>query len=593
MSSRSYDYPRPLVGLNARLTRRMFLGFTASAAAFGLLAACGEADDAEEEVAAEEPDTDDEPEPEDDEEDVEEPEPEDDDDDVGLVREVEIPQFDDPPAGEPSGDQPEELIMAWGTSQFATHGIDPQRHVGTIAENQLRHMYEPLIMLERDLTTLSPVLATSWERIDDLTVRFELREGVEYHNGEPFNAEAVRYSVLRPLSDETPGDARGTYTIIEDVEVVDEYTVDVITSAPDPALLSRMTGFHMTMVAPEWAAQGPDVVSSEANGTGPYRFVSWAPEEDLVMEANEDYWGEVPDIQRVRLTTIVEQATRVAALRAGDVHVAKDMPPEEVEDINASGRARALRAVSNRVPFYFITVEIEPFNDPLVRQAINYAANVDGVIETILLGNANRVATMLPIWAVGYDPSLEPYPHDPERARELLEEAGYPDGIDIQLWHIEGRYMKDREVAEAMASEMAAANIRCTTELREAATITEMQQAKETPGLIFASWGNWIFDADNTFIPLLGCRDAEDRDFDWTRPYGCNPELEELMQEARTELDEERRFEIYAEIQQYIYDEAVCLFMYQLVDIFGVDNWVDWGPRHDEMMWAHEMRWNV
>jgi peptide/nickel transport system substrate-binding protein len=311
------------------------------------------------------------------------------------------------------------------------------------------------------------------------------------------------------------------------------------------------------------------------------------------MEANQDYWGEVPSIERVRLTTIVEMATRVAALRAGDVHVAKDMPPEEVDSINESGRARALRAVSNRVPFYFITVEEEPFNDPRVRQAINYAANVDGVIDAIVLGNAHRVATMLPIWAVGYDPSLEPYPHDPQRAMELLEEAGYPDGIDIQLWHIQGRYMKDREVAEAMASEMAAANIRCTPELREAATLTEMQRAKETPGLIFASWGNWIFDADNTFIPLLGCTDAEDRGFDWTRPYGCDPELEEMMQEARIELDEERRFEIYAEVQRYIYEEATCLFMYQLVDIFGVDNWVLWEPRHDEMMWAHEMSWNA
>ena len=133
----------------------------------------------------------------------------------------------------------DELILAWGTSQFQTHGIDPQLHVGTIAETQLRHMYEPLVKFERDLTTISPCLATAWERLDDLTVQFQLREGVTFHNGEPFNAEAVAYSVMRPLSDETPGDARSTYSIISGVDVIDDMTVNVTTSKPDPALARR------------------------------------------------------------------------------------------------------------------------------------------------------------------------------------------------------------------------------------------------------------------------------------------------------------------------------------------------------------------
>lgn len=511
-------------------------------------------------------------------------------DDEG-VRGVTIPTYDNPPPGQPQGSKPDELVMAWGTNQLTTHGIDPQRHVGTIAETQLRHMYESLVKFDRDLQTISPLLATDWERIDELTVQFRLRQGVKFHNGEDFNAEAVRYSILRPLSDETPGDTRSTYAIIEDVEVVDEYTVNVKTSAPDPALLARMTGFHTTIVAPEWASQGPEVVSREANGTGPYKLVSWSANEDLVLESNEDYWGGAPSIKRVRLKTIVEQATRVAALRSGEVHVAKDMPPEEIQSINQSDRARALRAVSNRVPFYFITTEVEPFNDPRVRQAINYAANVDGVIEAIVLGNANRVSTVLGPWIFGFDPDLEPYPHDPDKARELLAEAGYPDGIDIQIWHIQGRYPKDKEVAEAMAQEMSRAGIRCTPELREAATLTDLQRAKECPGLIFASWGNWFFDADNTFVPLFGCQQAAAFN-DWRRPYGCNQELEDVLQAARVELDVQKRLDLYKEAQRIFYDDAGALFMYQLVDIFGVDNWVKWEPRHDEMMWAHEMEWN-
>jgi peptide/nickel transport system substrate-binding protein len=507
------------------------------------------------------------------------------------VRGTGVREFDNPEAGTPEGSKPEELVLAWGTTQFTTHGIDPQLHVGTIAETQLRHLYEPLVKFERDLTTISPCLATAWERLDDLTVQFQLREGVSFHNGEPFNADAVAYSVMRPLSDETPGDARSTYSIIETVEVVDDMTVNVKTSAPDPALLARMTGFHMVMVAPEWAAQGVEVVSSEAVGTGPYKFVSWSPNEDLVIEANEEYWDGAPSIKKVRMTTIVEQATRVAALRSGDVHVAKDMPPEELDAITASGRARAVRAVSNRVPFYFMPTDLPPFDNPLVRQAINYAANVDGVIEAIVLGNANRVATVLGPWIFGADPTLEPYPHDPDRAKELLTEAGFPDGIDIEIHHIQGRYPKDKEVAEAMAQEMGKADIRCTPRLWEAAAFTDAQIAKETTGLIFASWGNWFFDADNTLVPLFGCESAAQFG-DYRRPYGCNQELEDVLQAARVELDVAAREELYAQAQRIMYDDGAALFMYQLVDMFGVDNWVKWEPRHDEMMWAHEMEWN-
>ncbi|HYI15076.1 MAG TPA: ABC transporter substrate-binding protein, partial [Thermomicrobiales bacterium] len=400
---------------NFKLSRRLFLGAMAGTFAASLLAACGGDDDDDADPtntagtsgqtsteapadATEAPaDATEAPAGETEEAAGETPES-----DGEEVRGTGVREFDNPEAGTPEGDKPEELILAWGTDQFTTHGIDPQLHVGTIAETKLRHMYEPLVKFERDLVTISPCLATAWERIDDLTVQFQLREGVSFHNGEPFNAEAVAYSIMRPLSDETPGDARSTYTIIESVEVVDDMTVNVITSAPDPALLARMTGFHMVIVEPKWAAQGIEVVSSEAVGTGPYKFVSWSPNEDLVVEANEEYWDGAPSIKKVRMTTIVEQATRVAALRAGDVHVAKDMPPEELDAINESGRSRSVRAVSNRVPFYFMTVEVEPFDNPLVRQAINYAANVSGVIEAIVLGNANRVSTIIGPWIFGF-----------------------------------------------------------------------------------------------------------------------------------------------------------------------------------------------
>lgn len=570
-----------LRSINVHLNRRRFIGIGAGAFAAALLAACGGGSSEETPQSSDQgsgsggtAETSSETAPAN-----------------AAVRGVEIPEFDNPPAGSPSGSQPDELIIAYGIDQLTTHGIDPQLHVATTNEAKLRHMYEPLVKFERDLQTISPHLATEWERLDPLTMQFKLRQGVKFHNGEPFNAEAVKYSVMRPLSDETPGDARSTYSIITDVEIVDDYTVNIKTKSPDPALIARMSGFAMTMVAPKWAAQGPDVVSSEAVGTGPYKFVSWKPNEDLVVEANEDYWGDVPEIKKVRFTTITEQATRVAALRSGQVHIAKDMPPEEIDAINSSGRARIGRAVSNRVPFYFITVEADAYKDKRVRQAINYAANVQGVIDAVLVGNGHRISTVVPIWAFGFDPTLEPYPNDPDKAKQLLSDAGFPDGIDAEIWYIQGRYPKDKEVAEAMAQEMAKGGIRCTPQLRDSTVMTDLQKKKQTPGMVFASWGNWFFDADNTFVPLFGC-EAGKQYGDWRRPYGCNEQFEKIIQDARIELDETKRKELYAQAQRYLYDDGGALFMYQLVDIFGIDNWVDWTPRHDEMVWAWEVKWN-
>lgn len=580
MADGSDEYRDKVRRVNLRLTRRSVVGLGAAAVASALLAACGGgngganppatsgANAAGGNAPAASPQG-----------------------TAAAVRGVTIPEYDNPAPGKPQGSQPSELVISFGVDQFAAHGIDPQLHSANTNEAKLRHIYEPLVKFERDLQTISPHLATEWKQVDPTTMQFKLRQGVTFQNGEPFNAEAARYSILRPLSPDTPTDLISFYTTIKGVDVVDDHTINVITHQPDPVLLARMSGFSMDMVPPKWAAQGPKVVASEAYGTGPYKLVSWKPSEDLVLEAWDGYWGEKPDIKKVRFHTITEAATRVAALSSGQVHVAKDMPPEDMAGINAGGRARISRAASNRIPFYFITVAVDVYKDKRVRQAINYAANVDGVIAAVLVGNGYRVATVLPVWTFGYDPSLKPYPNDPDKAKQLLKDAGHPDGIDIDIWYIQGRYTKDKEVAEAMAQEMAKGGIRCKTHLLDNSVFNTMEMKSQTPGLNFASWGNPFFDADGSLLPLFGC-DVAKQFPDFRRPYGCNPQLDKLLNDARVELDTEKRKQLYAQAQRLIYDDGAALFMYQLVDIYGVNNWVQWQARHDEMIWAWEMKWN-
>jgi peptide/nickel transport system substrate-binding protein len=499
-------------------------------------------------------------------------------------------------ASKPTGTQPDELVVCWGTYQLQTHQLDPQTHVGTIAESQLRHIFEPLVQIDRDLQTVKPQLATEWQRLDDLTIQFKLRQGIKFHNGEDFDAQAARFSILRPIDPANKADARTTYAGISAVEVLDKYTINVKTAKPDPALLLRMTGFSMTMVAPAWAAQSPDVFTKEAYGTGPYKLASWSgPLQDFTLAANEQYWGGAPKIKKVRIKTIPELATRTAALRSGEVHVAKDVAVEEVDAINKSGRALARTTPSNRIPYYVMEVRKPPANNKLLRQAINYAANLDGIIQSVLYGNATRVATTVAPWHVGFHPDLKPYPYDPDKAKALMRDAGFGNGFDLNINFIQGRYLKDKEVAEAMAQELNKVGIRAKPVLREAALNTQEDLDQHLDGLIFASWGNWIFDADNQLFVRwhTSARDTANGGKGQSSLSYSNPEFDKLVEEARVELDQKKRLDLYKKAQEFLYDDAAALFMWTLTDIYGVDNWVVWEPRKDEMVWAHEMAWNA
>lgn len=497
----------------------------------------------------------------------------------------------------PTTPKPDELILVWGTYQLQTTQLDPQLHVGTIAESQLRHIYEPLVQIDRDLQTVKPQLATEWKRLDDLTMQFKLRQNVKFHNGEDFDADAVKFSILRPLDPKNNAAARTTYAGISGVDVVDKYTVNIKTSQPDPALLLRLTGFSMTIVAPKWAAQGNDTLKTDAQGTGPYKLAPGGYtgyDKPIKLVANTAYWGGAPKIPKVSLRIITELATRTAALRSGEVHIAKDVSVEEIAAINSSGRALAKITQSNRIPYYIMELRKPPLNNPKLRQAINYGANIDGIIKSVLYGNGTRVATVVAPWHVGFDPDLKPYAYDPAKAKALMTEAGFPNGFDMDINYIQGRYMKDKEVAEAIAQELGKVGIRVKQNLLDAATFTQKDNAQELTGLIFASWGNWIFDADNMLYARWHSslsKTANSSKGSSGTPYQ-NPDYDKIVEAARIELDPAKRLNLYKQAQGILYNDGAALFMYTLSDVYGVDNWVLWEPRKDEMVWAHEMAFN-
>jgi peptide/nickel transport system substrate-binding protein len=452
------------------------------------------------------------------------------------------------------------------------------------------------VQLDRDGKVV-PQLATEWKRLDDLTTQFKLRQNIKFHNGEDFDGEAVKYSIARPLIPENNAGARTTYSGISGVDVIDKYTVNIKTSKPDPALLNRLSGFSMTMVAPKWAAQGNQVLLTEVNGTGPYKLAPGGYtgyDKPIRMVANETYWGGAPKIKKAQMRSIIELATRTAALRSGEVHVAKDVSVEEIAAINSSGRALAKVTQSNRIPYYVMDSRKGPLTDVRLRQAINYGANIDQIIKSVLYGNGTRVATTVAPWHVGFHPDLKPYPYDPDKAKALMREAGVPNGFDTEINYIQGRYMKDKEVAEAIAQELGKIGIKVKLNLREPAANTATDNAMEQSGLMFASWGNWIFDADNMLYARWHSslsKTANAGKGTSSTPYQ-NAEYDKLVEDARVELDVAKRLDLYKKAQQKLFDDSVALFMYTLSDVFGVDNWILWEPRRDEMVWAHEMAYN-
>jgi peptide/nickel transport system substrate-binding protein len=496
------------------------------------------------------------------------------------------------------GGKPTELIMGYGVDQLSTTGLDPQIHSGTAAESQLRNCYDCLVQISKDLKTVEPQLATEWKRINPTTMQFKLREGVRFHNGEELDAEAIKFSIERPINPNTKPRSSifATYAnILDRVDVVDKYTVNVVTKKPDPLLLRRMSGFNMTIIAPKWAAAGgSEKIKVEAQGTGAYRIVEWGGAgSDVVLEANDKYWSQPATVKRVRIKIIPEQATRSAALRSKDIHVTHALWPEDESQIAGSGSAVTKKVPSNRIPFYFMEVRKPPFDKKEVRQAINYGANIDGIIKNVLQGNGTRTAAITAPWHFGNGKQVKPYPYDPQKAKELLKQAGLADGFESNIWFIQGRYMKDKEVAESISQELAKVGIKLKPQLNDTTKNSQLDLAKQQDGLLFASWGNWMFDVDNVYFPLFhsSARDtANDGKGQSSRPFG-DPGFDKMIEEARVELDEEKRQSLYDKAEAFFNDQAPVLFMYQLTDIYGIDKRIKWDPRSDEMVWYREMSW--
>jgi peptide/nickel transport system substrate-binding protein len=479
-----------------------------------------------------------------------------------------------------------ELII---TVQSQIQTLDNQMH--TVRDFLLinKPMYEELI--GRDLETLKPKphLATEWKSPDDLTWELKLRPDVKWHDGTPFSASDVKFSLERVLKPEQKSPRRPDYTWIDHVDVVDPLTVRIKTVAPAPTALESLAG--LSMVSEKYVREKGDARVAEAPmGTGPYRFVSMDRAAGRVtMEINKDYWGEPkPRIGRITFRTVPDKATQIAELLSGGVHVVRNVAADQIPVINNSGVAD----IRSKPILRLVLLKMDsigragdtPFSKLEVRRAVMHAIDRKAIVDRVLSGQGKLVEAPVNPFHFGYDPTIKnPYEYNPDKAKQLLAQAGYASGFEADFYLYE-----DIEVAEALMGYLAKVGIKANVKDFRGNTggYTELDAAGKAKDLSFGSWGsNSIFDADAILYIYFHSNSA--------RSYAHTPEMDAWLTEARSTIDESRRKQLYSQVQKFVLDQAYMLTIYARNTIEGVNKNLAYEPSSDEFMYLNHSYWKA
>ncbi len=459
--------------------------------------------------------------------------------------------------------------------------MDPQNHMETPAWNVHLQMFDTLLQRDPDIK-IKLLLAESYRVVNDLTWEFKLRKGIKFHNGEDFNAAAVKF-VLERMADPKLKLRQTVFQgVIDRVEVVDDYTVHIVTKKPYPVMDAMLCIYGQAIPPKYFQEKGPAHFALNPIGTGPYKFVRWVKDDHILLEANENYWRGAPKIKKVMFRPIPEATTRVAALQTQEADIVVNIPPHLMKLMDWKGRSFVSKVPSVRVIFMaFDTTKGGPVADKKVRQAIAMGVDMKTNIKKVLEGNGVLLGSPLTDKHFGYDPTIKPYEYNPEKAKKLLAEAGYPNGFDFTINSPAGRYLNDKEMAEAVAGDLRKIGINATVRTHEWGSYMSRMYSHNNAPAYLLGWGNTSFDADFTINPLMR-----------TGLLLSNvsfPALDTLIDQGISTMDKKKRQKIYSDAAKIIKEEVLWAWTYQQIDIYGVNERLNWKSRTDELMPAFEM----
>jgi peptide/nickel transport system substrate-binding protein len=464
------------------------------------------------------------------------------------------------------------LVVAQ-TSDATT--LDPQKQGRMPDMNILINIFDTLVTRDKN-GSLSPSLATEWRATDSITWRFTLRRGVKFHNGEDFNAQAVKFSLDRLMNPQTASPIAELRNLVA-CNIVDEYTVDLVTDAPDPIIPNKLVMFGGVILPPKYVSENSDdTVSKNPVGTGPFKFVSWRKDAEVVMEANASYWRGAPAFNRLVFRVIPNWADVSAALRVGEVDVVIGLPADLAPEIRASSNLKLLSADWIRTFYVNIDTSVPPLNLKPVRQAMNYAVDIGTIIQSVLGGNARQVATLLPQENYGIDKSITPYPYDPALARRLLAEAGYPNGFTVDFDAIN----TDITYIQAITGYLEAVGIKVNINMIDATSLTAKMTAKTAAPLYYIGQTGWTMDGLSNF------QSYAHRERRYAR--SGNEELDSLVIIEETTIDPAARQRAFTRAQEILKEEAFYIYLWQQNNLTAVSTAVNYTPNVIGLLWMYD-----
>lgn len=441
--------------------------------------------------------------------------------------------------------------------------LDPVNMTSAPAATVGEHVVERLIYMEED-GSLTPMLATSWEANADSTVwTFQIREGVTFHDGAPLNAAAVAANLQRFVDPEVGAAYAFLLGTVETIEAIDEYTLQLSLSQPFAPILSHLSHSFIGIVSPlQLEGLSPSDAIDVPVGTGPYTIASWSRGERIVLEVNEDYYGEVSAIPTIEFAFIPEPSALVVALETGDVDAIMRVPPQDAARLASNPDLEVVYESSVRTIYIGFNNQREPFNNPLVRRALNHAVDKQAIVDGLFDG-VFTVADAPVVPAVFGHEAVGPYEYDPELARTLLAEAGYPDGLSMTLYHPTGRYLLDSTVAEAVQDMLSDVGVDVTLQTLEWSSylsFTSQPPEDAQYDAFMLGWGTVTLDSDYGLYALLHSRQWNPNGNN--RGFYRNDRVDALLDEARVETDFVAREALYAEAIQLIWDDAPWIYLY-------------------------------
>jgi ABC-type transport system substrate-binding protein len=440
--------------------------------------------------------------------------------------------------------------------------LDPHNYqAGGIDLAIIDQVTDGLVAFDQEMNII-PQLATEWEWEDDTTLRFTLREGVSFTDGTPWNAEAAKANLDRMAEAET---VASYYGRLESTEVVDEHTVRLTLGEPYAPFLGNLAAPVGGMVSPAAVEAAGDDFAREVVGAGPYQLSEWVPRERLVLERNPNYWGEAPLTEEIIFRPIPEEGTRMLAFQSGELDAIQSPAPADVPALEADDQFAIVRTPQLRNLWLGMVQGNETLENLALRQAIAHAINREELVQFVAEGLVDEAQGLFPDALV--DLSDVAYPYDPERAQELLAEAGY-DGEVIQLWAPEGRYFRGTEIAEAIQAQLTAVGINTELQTWEWAAYNE-EILNHSQQLWIQGWGFLTGDPD--VIRALLYTDGPFNSFNLS-----NEQVDALFDQGIEVTDEAERQAIYDELQTLIVQDLATLVpIYNQVGFYAVTSNVE------------------